>query len=109
MFDFKTTLIIVLAVAICTFFTRLFPFVVFSGKKETPDFIKYLGKSLPPAVIAILVIYCFKSTNLFVHPYGIPEFLAIVAVIMVHLWKRNNLLSIGTGTIFYMILIQKVF
>lgn len=109
MLESKTVFIIVMTVAACTFATRLFPFVIFSGKKEVSNPIKYLGSCLPPAVIAILVIYCFKSTDVFSFPHGLPELIAMLAVVFIHIWKRNNLLSIGSGTLLYMFLIQKVF
>lgn len=109
MHGFQTTFFIVITVAICTFITRLFPFILFAGKKEVPEYVKYLGKFLPPAVIAILVIYCFKSIDLFTYPHGLPELIAVAGVVIIHRWKRNNLLSIGAGTILYMVLIQKVF
>lgn len=100
---------IISVVAICTLLTRALPFWVLGGKKEVPDAVKYLGKVLPPAIMAILVVYCLKEINIFAGSRGIPEFLAIALVVMLHLWKRNTLLSIGAGTVFYMILVQVVF
>lgn len=100
---------IICVVALCTLLTRALPFWVLGGKKEIPQTIQYLGKVLPPAIMIILVIYCLKSVNIFVGSRGIPEFLAIAAVAVLHLWKKNTLLSIGAGTVFYMILVQVVF
>lgn len=96
-------------VAICTLLTRALPFWLLGGKKEVPQTVKYLGKVLPPAIMAILVIYCLKSINIFAGSRGLPEFLAIGVVAGLHLWKKNTLLSIGVGTIVYMILVQVVF
>ncbi len=96
-------------VAICTLLTRALPFLILGGKKEVPQTVKYLGKVLPPAIMVILVIYCLKAVNIFVGSRGIPEILAIGLVVLLHLWKKNTLLSIGTGTVFYMILVQVVF
>lgn len=96
-------------VALCTLLTRALPFWILGGKKEIPATIKYLGKVLPPAIMIILVIYCLKSVNILVGSRGIPEFLAIGLVVILHLWKKNTLLSIGAGTVFYMILVQVVF
>ena len=62
-----------------------------------------------PAVIGMLVVYCFKSVSIIESPFGLPEFIAGAVVVLLHVWKRNNLLSIGTGTILYMVLIQYVF
>ena len=96
-------------VALCTMLTRALPFWLLGGKKEVPQTVKYLGKVLPPAIMVILVIYCLKSVNICVGSRGIPEFLAIGVVTILHLWKKNTLLSIGAGTVFYMILVQVVF
>lgn len=96
-------------VALCTLLTRALPFWILGGKKEIPQTIQYLGKVLPPAIMIILVIYCLKSVNILVGSRGIPELLAIGLVVILHLWKKNTLLSIGAGTVFYMILVQVVF
>lgn len=101
--------IIILAVALTTFGTRVFPFLLFPEGKEIPPVIQYLGKVLTPAVIGMLVVYCLKNTPVFVSPHGIPEFLAVAVTAGLHVWKRNNLLSIGVGTALYMFLIQVVF
>ena len=84
------------------------PFLIFPEGKEPPEFIQYLGKVLPYAVIGLLVIYCLKDVP-GSGTYGIPEFLAIVFIVLLHRWKKNILLSIGGGTVFYMLLVQFVF
>ena len=100
---------IILAVAATTFATRVVPFLVFPKGKEIPPIIQYLGKVLTPAVIGMLVVYCLKSTSVIAAPHGIPEAIAVFVTAALHVWKRNNLLSIGTGTVLYMVLIQVVF
>lgn len=100
---------IIAVVALCTLLTRALPFWVLGGKKEIPQTVQYLGKVLPPAIMVILVIYCLKTVNIFEGNRGLPEFLAIGMVAILHLWKKNTLLSIGAGTVFYMILVQVVF
>ncbi|MBS6882104.1 MAG: branched-chain amino acid transporter permease [Clostridiaceae bacterium] len=95
--------------ALCTFATRVAPFLLFNGKKPIPPIVRYLGETLPPAVIALLVIYCVKSVDWFAVPHGAPELLCIAVVALLHVWKRNNLLSIGVGTILYMFLVQGIF
>ena len=77
-------------------------------EERPPEFIQYLGKVLPYAVIGLLVIYCLKDVP-GSGTYGIPEFLAIVFIVLLHRWKKNILLSIGGGTVFYMLLVQFVF
>ena len=101
--------LIILIVAITTFTTRVIPFLVFPKGKEVPSIVHYLGKVLTPAVIGMLVVYCLKGTHIIAAPHGIPELIAVVTVAVLHIWKRNNLLSIGVGTVLYMVLIQTVF
>lgn len=91
-----------------TMVTRFLLFLIFSEGKEPPEFIQYLGKVLPYAVIGLLVIYCLKDVP-GSGTYGIPEFLAIAFIVLLHRWKKSILLSIGGGTVFYMLLVQYVF
>lgn len=105
----EKSFLIILVVAITTFATRVIPFLVFPKGKEIPKTIQYLGKVLTPAVIGMLVIYCLKDTKILAFPYGIPELVSVAVVAVLHIWKRNNLLSIGVGTVLYMFLIQVIF
>lgn len=101
-------LLIIAVVALCTFFTRVLPFLLFGGKKEVPAAVRYLGKILPPAIMATLIIYCLKGIHPTQFPDGVAELISILLVILLHRWKKNALLSIGVGTACYMILIQTV-
>lgn len=92
-----------------TVLTRFLPFLLFPAGKPTPKYIQYLGTALPPAVFGLLVVYCLKGVNLFAASHGIPELLSIAAVVGLHLWKRQMLLSIAGGTLCYMLLVQLVF
>jgi len=103
------TLAMIAVAAVCTFATRVAPFLLFNGKRPIPPIVRYLGTVLPPAVIALLVVYCLKNVTWLGYPHGIPEMISIAVVAVLHLWKRNNLLSIGVGTALYMILVQSVF
>lgn len=103
------SLMIIAAVSVVTFFTRVIPFLLFPKGKEIPPLVKYLGAALPPAVIGMLVVYCLKSVDFIAYPHAAPELIAGAAVVLLHIWKRNNLLSIGVGTALYMFLIQCVF
>lgn len=94
-------------VAGVTALLRFLPFTVFSKKVPAP--ILYLGRVLPYAIMAMLVVYCLKDTSLLRAPYGIPEALAVLAVVLLHKWKHHTLLSILGGTVLYMILVQVVF
>ena len=96
-------------VVLGTMLTRFLPFLVFPAGKPTPKYIQYLGKVLPGAVFGLLVIYCLKNVSIFIGSHGLPELIAIVLVVVLHLWKRQMLLSIAGGTICYMLLVQFVF
>jgi branched-subunit amino acid transport protein AzlD len=103
------TVVMVLAVAAGTQLTRWLPFWLFPENKEPPALVTYLGKVLPPAMMGLLVAYCLKDVSLITAPHGIPEAIALAAVVGLHLWKRNVLLSIAGGTVLYMVLVQAVF
>lgn len=100
---------IVAVVAIVTVLLRVLPFAIFSGKRKTPAYILYLGKVLPCAIMGMLVVFCLKGTTILTYPYGIPEAIACVLVVLLYLWKRNTLVSILGGTVCYMVLVQMVF
>ena len=109
MLDVTTSLIMIAVVAVATFATRAFSFLLFPKGKEIPESVRYIGKVLPPAIIALLVVYCLKSVQILAWPYALPELIACVAVVALHVWKRNVILSIAAGTILYMFLVQFVF
>ena len=94
---------------LATLLTRFLPFIVFSEKKKTPKFIEYLGKALPAAIFALLVVYCLKNVDVTAGSHGIPEFISVAVVTVLHLWKRKILLSMAGGTLCYMLLVQLIF
>ena len=98
----------VAVIALVTAALRFLPFLVFHNR-ETPKFVAYLGKVLPFAIMGMLVVYCLRHISFTALPFGIPEILACSAVVLLHLWKRNTLLSIISGTALYMVLVQIVF
>lgn len=113
--------------AVVTFLTRFLPFLLFDRGEEPPKLVLYLGRVLPPAVIAMLIIYCLRNPALAVSPdltenlsvwmgaivsffvRWAPQLISGAVVVILHVWKKNNLLSIFSGTILYMILVQFVF
>ena len=95
--------------AVITAMLRFLPFLIFGGKRKTPEFINYLGKVLPFAIMAMLVVFCLKNVNITVFPHGIPELISVVTVVLLHIWKRNTLLSIIGGTVLYILLINFIF
>lgn len=95
-------------VVLGTMLTRFLPFLIFPEGKKPPAYITYLGTVLPYAVIGLLVVYCLKDA-VFRSFHGLPELIAIGFIIVIHKWKKNTLLSIGTGTVLYMLLVQTCF
>ena len=106
MFDVHAGYIVLVAGAV-TIFLRFLPFIAFG--KRRPEFVMYLGRVLPPAVMAMLTVYCLRSGNFLAGSHGLPEASACVVVIGLHVWKRNTLLSIIAGTGVYMFLVQVIF
>lgn len=100
---------VVIALTAGTLITRFLPFLLFPQGKSIPRYVEYLGRNLPYATMGLLVVYCLKGVSVFSYPYGLPELLAGALIVGLHVWKRNALLSIGAGTICYMILVQAVF
>ena len=102
-------LILVFIMALITFVTRALPFVLFDHGDHPPKAVLYLGRVLPPAIIAMLIVYCLKGVT-FTAPGGwVPPLTAGLAAVLLHLWKGNDLLSIFGATVLYMILVQGVF
>ena len=95
--------------AVVTFLTRAIPFLLFGRGGNPPKVVLYLGKYLPPAVIAMLIVYCLKGVNFQAAGNWLPSLIAGVAVVLLHLWKKNDMLSILGGTILYMVLVQAIF
>ena len=92
-----------------TMLTRFLPFLVFRSKRPTPRYIQYLGRVLPGAIFAMLIIYCLRDVSLLQGSHGLPELIAIAVTVGLHLWKRQMLLSIAGGTICYMLMVQFIF
>lgn len=106
---FTQQLITIGMVILGTVLTRFLPFLLFPAGKPTLKYIQYLGTVLPSAVFGLLVVYCLRNVSLFTGSHGIPEIISIGAVIGLHVWKRQMLLSIAGGTVCYMVLVQLVF
>ena len=101
--------LLIVVAALATALTRFLPFLIFRKKESTPAIITYLGQVLPCAIMGMLVVYCMKDVQFFAAPFGLPEIIGCAIVALLHIWKRNSLLSIGVGTVSYMLLVQLVF
>ena len=105
----KHDILLVIVVMLVTMLTRFLPFLLFGEKRKTPELVTYLGKVLPFAIMGMLVVYCLKDVQFLRSPYGAPELICIAITAALHIWRRNSLLSIGVGTVAYMLLVQFVF
>lgn len=99
----------ILVITLVTAALRFIPFLIFGGNKPVPKYITYLGKVLPYSIMAMLVVYCLKGISFLKAPFGLPELISVALVVILHVWKRNTLLSIICGTLCYMLLIQLIF
>ncbi len=101
--------LMIAVIALVTAGLRFLPFLIFGENRKTPPLIAYLGQVLPYAIMGMLVVYCLKDVTFAAAPYGVPEAIGCAVVALLHVWKRNTLLSIGAGTVCYMLLVQFVF
>ena len=102
-------ILMVAVTAAVTIALRFLPFLIFGGSRKTPAYVSYLGKVLPYAIMGRLVVFCLKNVSILAAPHGIPELISGALVVALHVWKRKTLLSIVTGTVCYMLLVQFVF
>ena len=101
--------LLIAVIALVTAGLRFLPFLIFGENRKTPPLVAYLGQVLPFAIMGMLVVYCLKDVSFTAAPFGIPEIVGCAVVTLLHIWKRNTLLSIGAGTLCYMLLVQFVF
>ena len=101
--------LLIAAAALVTILLRFLPFAIFAGNRKTPAYVAYLWKVMPYAIMGMLVVFCLKGVTLTAFPHGIPEAIACALVVLLHVWKRNTLISILGGTVCYIVLVQMVF
>lgn len=99
------TLLTIFIIALATAATRFIPFIAFPSSRKPPQFILFLGQTIPRAAIALLVVYALKDAG----STSFATVIAIIVLVLVHMWRRNSLLTIFTSTAVYMILVQFVF
>lgn len=94
--------------ALCTLLERALPFLIFRSR-EVPEPVNYLGRVLPMAIITTLIFYCMRNVDFSIISAGAPQLISAILTLVLHLWKRNTMLSIAGGTICCMILTQFAF
>lgn len=98
--------ITVTVVVATTVLTRFLPYMIFSGGREIPKTVTYLGKVLAPAVFGMLVVYCLKNVSFVSGTFGIPEIASLIVITLLYLWKKDMLIPMAGGTICYMVFIR---
>ena len=96
-------------------FCRAFPFLFFrqgqgipgAGKKSRREFfLAFVEKIVPPAAMTVLAFNAIAGSLQSGFREGGAAFTAAAFTALVHLWKRNPLISIFGGTAVYMILLN---
>ncbi|MCR5795210.1 MAG: AzlD domain-containing protein [Solobacterium sp.] len=101
--------IIILVMGAATLATRIVPVLIFGRNEKVPDLILYLGRVVPYTAMGLLIVYCLKDVSVLEGSHAVPELIALAAVTLSYLWKRNTIFSVVTGTVLYMFLVQSVF
>ncbi|MBR1986989.1 MAG: AzlD domain-containing protein [Mogibacterium sp.] len=101
------TVIAVMGLAVLA--TRIVPVLIFGRGEKVPEFVLYLGRVVPYTAMGLLIVYCLRDMPVLEAPHGLPELIALAAVTVTYLWKRNTIFSVVIGTVLYMFLVQSVF
>lgn len=102
----ENMIIMILVAVVCTFFWRVLPFALLGGEKKLPKKVRYLGRILPPAIMAVLIVYCLRDVPTAFLDTGLAKIIAVAVVAVTYLWKNNTFISIILGTASYMFLLQ---
>ena len=99
----------VFAMGAVIFFCRAFPFLFFSrgsndGKGGVKRLIDFAEKIIPPVAMTVLTFNILGASFIADLRDGLFVLGASVVTAVLHLWKRNFLISILGGTAIYMIL-----
>ena len=100
------TAILIAVAAVVTLALRALPFVLFGGKRKMPGWIKKISDVLPPAIMGVLIVYCMKESIAAPGADLVFQLIAAAVVVAMHLWRKNTLISIFSGTAVYMLLIS---
>ncbi len=109
MANYSHGLIIMLIFGVTTLMTRVLPVIIFGRGEKVPDYLLYLGQTVPFTAMGLLIIYCLKDVSVFSGAHGVPEAIALAVVSGTYLWKKNTIFSVLIGTIVYMVLVQAIF
>jgi branched-subunit amino acid transport protein AzlD len=103
-------LLLTLVMGAVILFCRAFPFLFFrkdeggAPHKTKAVFLNFVERTVPPVAMTVLAFNSLASPVKTNFREGIPVLAAAAFTALVHLWKRNPLLSILGGTALYMLL-----
>ena len=109
MTDYGHAMIVITVMGLAVLATRIMPVLIFGRGEKVPEFILYLGRVVPYTAMGLLIVYCLRDVTVFDAPHGLPELIALAAVAVSYIWKRNTIFSVVIGTALYMFLVQSVF
>lgn len=90
-------LAVAVAVAV-TFALRAIPFLIKTRLYGSP-LLENFGRWMPQGAMLILLIYCLHGVNWGPTSHKFGYGVGLVVTVVVHLWRRNAVLSILAGTI----------
>jgi branched-subunit amino acid transport protein AzlD len=119
MLSIPQALVYTFAMGVVILFCRAFPFLFFregqeegisgTGKKSRRElFLGFVEKIVPPVAMTVLAFNAIAGSLKSGLREGVPVIIAAAFTVLVHLWKRNPLISIFGGTAVYMILIKYI-
>ena len=101
----RDILIIIAVSAAVTFTLRALPFIAFSGRK-LPKILERLGIALPPAIMAVLIVYCLKDIPADYRTAAVPKLAGVIVTVIAYKWRHSTLIGLVAGTAVYMVLIR---
>lgn len=109
MTDYRHAMTVIIVMGLAVLATRIVPLIIFGRGEKVPEFILYLGRVVPYTAMGLLIVYCLRDMPVLEAPHGLPELISLAVVTLTYLWKRNTIMSVVTGTVIYMFLVQSVF
>ena len=107
--DTRHAMTVIAVMGLAVLATRIVPVLIFGRGEKVPEFVLYLGRVVPYTAMGLLIVYCLRDMPVLEAPHGLPELIALAAVTVTYLWKRNTIFSVVIGTVLYMFLVQSVF
>ena len=119
MISTNTALLYTIVLGVVIFLCRFLPFVLFKEKTVTEKkqnkmmaFLEFVEATVPAVAMTVLAVNALAAQSkdvLMAQPPDLPAMIPLGAAALVtailHIWKRNALVSIFGGTALYMLLL----